>query len=415
VSLAIAFQTPLRRHRHRIDRCAALLAERALDCASDAIAQASDEIAVHSGIEPRLARLALEAALSRLEPRTAPSRPSTIREATAADHSQHGPAPSRCWNCGGTAWWKADDRSSRWLCARCSPPDLSGTALWYEASAADLEDAAREPRWSETPEKDDFLLLSLRKGARNAARTAGDLLGSWRPATARTSADLRTIDWHAITDGAAIIAAAEELIGWALEDDPAAHGVALRALGALLGWPAAALSPVLDHALSLLSAGPSSAAITALGRRWPKGHAPGSADPIPLRVDEATEVLVPAHPHLLLLLLGVRPRPRDGASSRTRSRSKVGAARSASTPSAELVGGKDAGAERPTSKPPTTCLSCRGQTFFRFDAPWSSWACAVCHPPVLPPERFLWSGAPPPTPPLGERGSQETFSAETQR
>ncbi|MBK9387334.1 MAG: hypothetical protein IPN34_21170 [Planctomycetes bacterium] len=36
------------------------------------------------------------------------------------------------------------------------------------------------------------------------------------------------------------------------------------------------------------------------------------------------------------------------------------------------------------------CYCCCGVRFFRFDAPWSTWTCAVCHPPVLRADRFLW-------------------------
>jgi hypothetical protein len=163
------------------------------------IASATKVISTRLSIPPRLARLALEAALTRLAPGTPPPLPSGCRATTPADHSQHGPAPATCWFCDKATWWKTDDRSARWLCARCVAPDANLFAIWYEPSAAELEDAAREPRWSAAPERDDYLLLRSRKVARDAARAGADLLGAWRPAVARTAADLRVLDWHSVT------------------------------------------------------------------------------------------------------------------------------------------------------------------------------------------------------------------------
>jgi hypothetical protein len=417
MSPSIAFRSPLRRHRHRIDRCAALLAERALDRASDAIAQASDEVAAHSGIEPRLARLALEAALTRLAPGTPPPLPSGCRATTPADHSQHGPAPATCWFCDKATWWKTDDRSARWLCARCVAPDANLFAIWYEPSAAELEDAAREPRWSAAPERDDYLLLRSRKVARDAARAGADLLGAWRPAVARTAADLRVLDWHSVTDAAAIVAVAEEIHRWALELDGAARAIARRALCEVLGWPARETAAVLERALELLRAATPENAIAALGPAWPSGHEPGSHSPIPLRIDSATEVLVPAHPHLVLLLRGVgagqfSARATSGPTAKQRKHID-----DVAHASKRLAGSKRAEAldiSEPSSSPPASCHSCRGQRFFRLDAQWSTWTCAVCHPPVLPTERFVWAGTNSPASIDGEAGSKRSLT-ETQR
>ncbi|MBK9387376.1 MAG: hypothetical protein IPN34_21385 [Planctomycetes bacterium] len=417
MSPASAFTSPLREHRNRIRRFAAHLVQQGLSRVEIAIAESAAELAESRRVPPRLARLALEAALSRLEPRTAPLRPSTIRVATAADHSQHGPAPSLCWFCSTTAWWKTEDRTARWLCAHCVAPDSDLAALWYEPSAAALEDADREPRWNAAPERDDYFLLRSRRLARNAARAAADMLGSWRPASPRTSADLRALDWFAITDAAAIVAIAEDLRGWVLELDGAARAIARRALCEVLGWPARETAAVLERALELLRAATPENAIAALGPAWPSGHEPGSHSPIPLRVDSATEVLVPAHPHLVLLLRGVgagqfSARATSGPTAKQRKHID-----DVAHASKRLAGSKRAEAldiSEPSSSPPASCHSCRGQRFFRLDAQWSTWTCAVCHPPVLPTERFVMAGTNSPASIDGEAGSNRSL-AEAQR
>ncbi|MBK9387276.1 MAG: hypothetical protein IPN34_20870 [Planctomycetes bacterium] len=402
-------------HRAAVDRLSRQV--RFAESPEREIASATKVISTRLSIPPLLARLALEAALARLAPGTPPPSSSACRPATPADHSQHEPPPSFCWNCGDTAWWKTDDRSARWCCARCVDPHADHAAIWYEPSAAELEDAAREPRWSAAPERDDYLLLRSRKVARDAARAGADLLGAWRPAVARTAADLRVLDWHSVTDAAAIVAVAEEIHRWALELDGAARAIARRALCEVLGWPARETAAVLERALELLRAATPENAIAALGPAWPSGHEPGSHSPIPLRIDSATEVLVPAHPHLVLLLRGVGAgqfSARATSGPTAKQRKHIDDVAHASN---RLAGSKRAEAldiSEPSSSPPASCHSCRGQRFFRLDAQWSTWTCAVCHPPVLPTERFVWAGMNPPASIDGEAGSKRSLT-ETQR
>jgi hypothetical protein len=313
--------------------------------------------------------------------------------ASESEHRHHGARPTRCCNCCSTSWWRATGTNNRWLCARCFAPDPDLSAIWHEPSAAELADAVREPRWSAAPEHDDYLLLRLRQVARLAARTAADLLGPRRPTTPRTSADLRTIDWHAIADATAIVAVAEELRGWALELDGAARAIARRAVGEVIGWPARETAAVLERALELLRAATNESAITALGPAWPAGHAPGSPTPIPLRVDSATEVLLPAHPHLVLLLHGVGASQLPARATRpprAKQRKHIDDAAHSSNQLAGPQRGEALSTDAPSSSPLAKCHSCRGPRFFRLAAPWSPWTCATCHPPVAPPERFLW-------------------------
>jgi hypothetical protein len=65
---------------------------------------------------------------------------------------------------------------------------------------------------------------------------------------------------------------------------------------------------------------------------------------------------------------------------------------------ARVVSAGDARPEDTAAKPVTRdlemppCHCCHRRTWFRFDAPWSPWTCATCHPPVVAPERLLWVG-----------------------
>jgi hypothetical protein len=315
-----------------------------------AIEVASLEIARACGKTPLIASLALQTAITRLIPSEPPNRPDAAILANPSDHRQHGPAPSRCWFCDASTWWKLASRTARWLCARCSPLGSSIAAIWHEARASDIEDACREPCWTETPDQDDYLFLRVRKLAREAARTAADLLGAWRPPTPRTSADLRTLDWQSITDAAAIIAAAEELRAWSIENAPPVRVIACRALAGTIDWPLRAIAPFLDRALDLLRWMSSADAIAALGSKWPADHAAGSSDPVLLRIDAETAVYVPAHPHLHMLLRGIQPVRKSRAAATQRKSPSASAQSSPTIPSqVQVARGESAEPESTTA------------------------------------------------------------------